>query len=76
MEQEEQVQEDDELYHEFDFADLFQDSTGVTVSLVCRHCYGEVRVMRDFDNERPCSGEWPADGAIWELDIHELEEEK
>jgi hypothetical protein len=67
MEQQEQLQ-DDELYHEFDVAGLDQDGAGVTVSLVCRHCDGEVRITRDFDNTRPCSGEWPADGAVWELD--------
>jgi hypothetical protein len=76
MEQQEQLQDDDELYHEFDVADLDQDGAGVTVSLVCRHCGGEVLVTRAFDNSHPCSGEWAADGAVWELEIRSLEEEQ
>jgi hypothetical protein len=74
MQQHEQIQDDDVLRHAWNFAGFDEDDMGITVSLVCSCCNGEVRISRDFDNTQPCSGQYPDDGAVWELEVHELEE--
>jgi hypothetical protein len=75
MQQQEQRQNDDELRHEWNFAEFEEDDMGITVSLVCSHCNGQVRITRDFDNTCPCSGQYPDDGAVWELEVHEPEQQ-
>jgi hypothetical protein len=74
MQQQEQWQ-DDELRHEWHFAGFEEDDMGISVSLVCHQCNGEVCITRDFDNTCPCSGQFPDDGAVWELEVHEPEEQ-
>jgi hypothetical protein len=75
MQQQQQRQDDDELGHEWHFAGFEEDDMGITVSLVCTRCNGEVCITRDFDNTQPCSGQYPDDGAVWEIEVHELEEQ-